>query len=129
MLTPAPPDGYAHLLELPLIAHVAVTAPDGSPRSYPMWFVVDHGRLLFTNTRTRPQTEWLTDRPQFALSIVDPEDVYRYLGVALELEGVTPDPTGALYERLAQRYDVDFRPADPTDRVVIAARPTRYWKQ
>jgi hypothetical protein len=129
MLNPAPPDGYAHLLELPLIAHVAVAAPDGSTRSYPMWFVVDHGRLLFTNTRTRPQTVWLTDRPHFSLSIVDPNDVYRYLGVGLHLEGVTPDPTGALYERLGRRYGVDSRPADPSDRVVLAARPTRYWKQ
>lgn len=124
-----PPDGYAHLLDLPLFAHVAVTAPDGTPRSYPMWFVWDDGVLRFTNTDGRPQTRYLRDRPTMALSILDPDEPYRYLGLTAAVEDITPDPEGATYDLLARRYGTTMRPADTSDRVTITARPTAYWRQ
>jgi PPOX class probable F420-dependent enzyme len=124
-----PPTDYAHLLELPLFAHVAVTASDGTPRSYPMWFVWEDGVLRFTNTHDRPQTRFLRERPQMALSIIDPDQPYRYLGLAATVEDITPDPQGLMYDRLAQRYDTTMRPPDTSDRVVITARPTAFWRQ
>jgi PPOX class probable F420-dependent enzyme len=127
--TPPPPPDYARLLDLPLFAHVAVTMPSGKPRSYPMWFLWEDGLLRFTNTDSRPQTRALQDRPVLALSILDPDEPYRYLGVAASVVDIVPDPTGAMYDRLAQRYGTDMRPADPSDRVVITARPTGYWSQ
>jgi PPOX class probable F420-dependent enzyme len=128
-MSTAPPADYAHLLDRALFAHVAVTAPDGTPRSYPMWFVWEDGVLRFTNTDGRPQTRFLRERPHLALSIVDPDNPYRYLGVAATVESITPDPQGALYDILASRYGTDMRPADTSDRVVISARPTAYWRQ
>jgi PPOX class probable F420-dependent enzyme len=128
-VTVAPPSDYEHLLERPLFAHVAVTASDGSPRSYPMWFVWEDGVLRFTNTDGRPQTRFLRERPQLALSIVDPDQPYRYLGLAATVEDITPDPAGTMYDRLAERYGTEMRPADTSDRVIITARPTAYWRQ
>ena len=123
------PPGHADLLERPLFAHVAMIAGDGSPRSYPMWFLWEDGVLSFTNTRLRPQTRILGRTPTVALSIVDPDLPYRYLGLVATVESITPDPEGNLFDRLAARYDLDVRLDDPSDRVVIQARPTAFWSQ
>jgi PPOX class probable F420-dependent enzyme len=123
------PLGYGDLLERPLFAHVALVAADGSPRSYPMWFLWEDGVLSLTNTVHRPQTRILRRTPQLALSIVDPDHPYRYLGLAAIVESITPDPEGTLFDRLAARYCLAVRLDDPSDRVVISARPTAFWSQ
>jgi PPOX class probable F420-dependent enzyme len=123
------PPGYGDLLERPLFAHVALVAADGSARSYPMWFLWEDDILSFTNTIHRPQTRILRRTPQLALSIVDPDDPYRYLGLAAIVEAITPDPEGTLFARLAARYGLAVRLDDPSDRVVISARPTAFWSQ
>jgi PPOX class probable F420-dependent enzyme len=123
------PEGYGDLLERPLFAHVAVVAKDGTPRSYPMWFLWEDGRLSFTNSTGRPQTRILRRTSQFAMSILDPDQPYRYLGVAATVESITPDPDGAFFYRLADRYGLDATLDDPSDRVIITAQSTGYWCQ
>lgn len=129
MPRPEIPPGYKDLLERPLFAHVALVAADGSPRSYPMWFLWEDGALSLTNTIHRPQTRILRRTPQLALSIIDPDHPYRYLGLVAIVEAITPDPEGALFDRLAVRYGVVVGLDDPSDRVVISARPTAFWSQ
>jgi hypothetical protein len=34
-----------------------------------------------------------------------------------------------VYDRLVERYGTEMRPADASDRVIITARPTAYWRQ
>jgi PPOX class probable F420-dependent enzyme len=126
---PELPPGYGDLLERPLFAHVALVAADGSPRSYPMWFLWEDGVLSLTNTIHRPQTRILRRTPQLALSIVDPDHPYRYLGLAATVEAITRDPGGTLFDLLAARYGLAVRLDDPSDRVVISARPTAFWSQ
>jgi PPOX class probable F420-dependent enzyme len=126
-MSTAPPAEYAHLLDRALFAHVAVTAPDGTPRSYPMWFVWEDGVLRFTNTDGRPQTRFLRERPHLALSIVDPDNPYRYLQLRCTLEGIERDPTGAFYQRLQQRYRGHTSEVRDKDvRVILTFRPTGF---
>ncbi len=123
------PEGYGGLLERPLFAHVAVVANDGGPRSYPMWFLYEDGQLAFTNTTGRPQTRILERTGQLAMSILDPDQPYRYLGLAADVETINPDPDGTFFYRLADRYGLSVTLDDPSDRVIITARPTGYWRQ
>jgi PPOX class probable F420-dependent enzyme len=128
-MTPQIPEGYEHLLHEPLFAHLATVTRDGRPVSNPMWFLYEDGLILFTNTTNRPQYHNLEHEPRLALSIIDPEEPYRYLGVGAVVERVEPDPEGTLFERLAERYSVDIQLDDASNRVIIGARPTRFWKQ
>ena len=123
------PEGYGDLLERPLFAHVAVIAKDWTPRSYPMWFLYDDRRLSFTNTTDRPQTRILRRTSQLAMSVLDPDQPYRYLGVAANVEAITPDPAGTFFARIADRYGLGVTLDDPSDRVIITAVPTGYWRQ
>src|SRR5215468_6780877 len=101
-----PPDAYLDLLELLLFAHFATVASDGSPRVNPMWFVWDNdaGVLKLTHTNERHNYRNLQRNPRVAFSITDPDDQYRYLQLRGEVAGVEPDPGGAFYSSLQQRY-------------------------
>ena len=124
-----PPASHLDLLERPLFAHFATVARDCSPRVNPMWFYWDTqaGVLRLTHTNQRHNYRNLQQNPRVALSIVDPDDQYRYLQVRGELAHVEPDPTGAFYQQLQQRYrgyTTDVQDRDV--RVVLTIRPTGF---
>src|SRR5215211_2033916 len=102
----APPESHLDLLERPLFAHFATVATDGSPRSNPMWFLWDGDAavLKLTHTSARHNYRNLKREPRVSLSIVDPADGYRYLQLRGTVDDVVPDPTGAFYQSLQQRY-------------------------
>jgi len=126
---PSLPAERAALLDRPLIAHVAVAAPDATPRSFPMWFVRAGDEFRFTATSERPQGRWLRPGDAFALSVLDPDNPYRYAGVGLRLTARDPDPTGAFFDELAARYGLEVRLADPSTRLILRATPERFWHQ
>jgi PPOX class probable F420-dependent enzyme len=117
------------LLERPLFAHFATVASDGSPRVNPMWFLWDAeaGVLKLTHTRERHNYRYLQRQPHVALSIVDPDDPYRYLQLRGVLVKVEDDPTGAFYQQLQQRYrGYTTEVKDRDVRVVFTIRPTGF---
>jgi PPOX class probable F420-dependent enzyme len=124
-----PPEAYLDLLERPLFAHFATVATDGSPRVNPMWFLWDNeeGVVKLTHTNQRFNYHFLQKNPKIALSITDPDDEYRYLQLRGEIENVEPDPTGAFYSTLQQRYrGYTTEVKDRAVRVILTIRPTGF---
>jgi PPOX class probable F420-dependent enzyme len=124
-----PPEAYLDLLVRPLFAHLATVASDGSPRVNPMWFLYDQdtGVVKLTHTNQRHNYRYLQKNPRVALSITDPDNQYRYLQVRGEIEHVEPDPTGAFYNTLQQRYRGRTSEVKDRDaRVVLTIRPTGF---
>jgi PPOX class probable F420-dependent enzyme len=125
------PEGYEDLLIQPNFGHLATVRPDGNPAVTPMWFQWDGELLRFTHTTRRAKLRNIQHNPHVAMSVLNPAKPYQYLQARGVVESVTPDPTGAFYVKLAERYGVD-RPAPPpdaADRVIIAVRPFAYSKQ
>jgi PPOX class probable F420-dependent enzyme len=94
-----------------------------------MWFLWDgeRGVIKLTHTRVRHNYRYIADEPRVALSIVDPDDPYRYLQVRGVVENVEDDPTGGFYQTLQQRYRGFQREvADRDVRVVLTIRPTAF---
>jgi PPOX class probable F420-dependent enzyme len=125
------PQRLRDLLERTLFANLATVREDGTPQVNPMWFAWDGELIRFTHTNFRQKFRNITANPAVAVSIVDPDDPYRYVEVRGVVERVDPDPTGALFVELAARYAQHYRdpfgaapPTDAADRVVIAVRPT-----
>lgn len=124
-----PPEGYDDLLERPLFAHFATVASDGSPRVNPMWFLWDaaNGVIKLTHTNQRHNYRYLKRNPRVALSIVDPDNGYRYMQLRGEIQNVEPDPTGTFYNTLQQRYRGHTSEVKDRDvRVVLTIRPTGF---
>jgi PPOX class probable F420-dependent enzyme len=124
-----PPEGYRDLLQRPLFAHFATVASDGSPRVNPMWFLWDNaaGVVKLTHTNQRHNYRYVQKNRRVALSIIDPDNGYRYLQLRGEIEHVEPDPTGAFYNTLQQRYRGHTSEVKDKDvRVVLTIRPTAF---
>jgi PPOX class probable F420-dependent enzyme len=127
--TVRPPDSHLDLLERPLFAHFATLAGDGSPRVNPLWFLWDNhaGVFKLTHTSQRHNYRFLQKNPRVALSVADPDDQYRYIQVRGEIEHVEPDPTGAFYNTLQQRYRGRTSEVRDRDvRIVLTLRPTAF---
>jgi PPOX class probable F420-dependent enzyme len=119
------PDDLRDLLDRPLIGHLATVSPAGRPQSNPMWFSWDGEHLRFTHTSTRRKYVQLKSNPHLAMSVVDPESGYRYLEVRGVVESIEPDPSGAFYAELSDRYGRGGQPPpDAPTRVVLVVRPT-----
>jgi PPOX class probable F420-dependent enzyme len=115
------PAGRRHLLEKPLYGHLGTIRPDDTVQVNPMWFEFDGEHVRFTHTTKRQKYRNLQHNPAMALSIVDPDNPVRYIEVAGRLVETLPDPEGAFYVRLQNRYGDPSTtpPPDKADRVVL----------
>jgi PPOX class probable F420-dependent enzyme len=125
------PEEYRRLLELPLYGHLGTIRPDDTVQVTPMWFEFDGEHVRFTHTTKRQKYRNLQHNPSMALSIIDPDQPFHYLEVAGALIEVVPDPEGAFYVRLQNRYGNPSRtpPPDRADRVVLVMSIERATKQ
>ncbi|MFX5554936.1 PPOX class F420-dependent oxidoreductase, partial [Acinetobacter baumannii] len=78
--------------------------PDGTVQVNPMWFEFDGEHVLFTHTTTRQKYRNLQANPSMSFMVFDPDQPYRYIEVRGRLVDEVPDPEGAFYVRLGQRY-------------------------
>jgi PPOX class probable F420-dependent enzyme len=117
---------YQDLLESTALAHVATIGPHGEPQNNPVWFGWDGKRVLFSQTKTRQKYHNIQRNPQIALSIVDPNNPYRYLEIRGKVVEVQEDPNNAFIDSMAQKYMGQEkypwnRPGD--ERVVVVVEP------
>ncbi|WP_204072031.1 PPOX class F420-dependent oxidoreductase [Planotetraspora phitsanulokensis] len=115
------PDDLVDLLERPIFGNLGTIRPDDTVQVNPMWFEFDGEQIRFTHTTYRAKYRNLQHNPSMSLLVIDPDDPLRFLEVRGGLVDVVPDPEGAFYVRLGQRYgDADTPPPpDSKDRVIL----------
>ncbi|MBT0773093.1 PPOX class F420-dependent oxidoreductase [Kineosporia sp. J2-2] len=127
MATRALPESHKDLLERANFAHLATIRPDGSPQSSVMWFAWDGEVLKLTHTKNRQKFANLQNEPRVALSVLDPENPYRFLEVRATLESIEDDDAQAsFYHSLQVRYGNVYPIGDADVRVVLTFRPEKY---
>jgi PPOX class probable F420-dependent enzyme len=97
------PPSHEDLLKAKGLAHLATIGPDGAPQTSPVWYDWDGERVLMSNTKGRQKNKNLTRDPRAAVSIVDPEDPYRYIEIRGEVE-IEDDPDKTLIHKLSKKY-------------------------
>ena len=116
------PADRRHLLELPVYAHLGTIRPDDTVQVNPMWVDYDEptNTLRFTHTTYRAKYRNLQRNPSMSLAIFD-DNWLDYLEVRGKLIETIPDPTGAYYVHLQNRYGdpSDRPPKDKEDRVIL----------
>jgi PPOX class probable F420-dependent enzyme len=122
------PTGYEDLLNSTALAHVATIGPHGEPQVNPVWFGWDGQHITFSQTKTRQKYRSVQRDPRIALSIVDPENPYRYLEIRGTVVEIREDPNLDFINSMAQKYLGQekypwHRPGD--ERVVIVVQPER----
>ena len=126
-MTATIPDDLADLLERPLYGSLGTVRPDGTVQVNPMWFEFDGQSVRFTHTTFRAKYRNLQHNPSMSLLVTDPDIPQRYLEVRGTLAEVIPDPDGAFFVRLGQRYGTPDQqpPPDRADRVILVMTVTR----
>ncbi|MGI9252522.1 MAG: PPOX class F420-dependent oxidoreductase [Thermomicrobiales bacterium] len=122
------PEDKVDLVTKPVLAHVATIGSDGAPQNNPVWFDWDGEFLRFSQTTERQKYRNLKNNGGVSLSIVDPENAYRYLEIRGKLERIDPDPEFAFIHSMAKKYmGVDQYPwLNPAEeRVVMVIRPVK----
>jgi PPOX class probable F420-dependent enzyme len=99
------PATHADLLRDKLaFAQLATLNPDGSPQVTPVWVDFDGTHILVNTAKGRVKTKNLAREPRVALSISDPENPYRYLGVQGRVTEMTEQGADAHIDKMAKKY-------------------------
>ena len=99
------PDQYLDLLgDKKAFAHLATIMPDGSPQVTPVWFDYAGGAIRVNSARGRVKDRNMKEGAAVALSILDPDNAYRYLQVRGRIRKVTEEGAAAHIDSLAKKY-------------------------
>lgn len=123
------PEHYTDLLQSTALAHIATIGPKGEPQSSPLWFGWDGEFLRFAQLVGADRKRRNLERePRIAVSIVDPENIYRYVEVRGVVERIEPDVDNAFINSMAQKYQgkETYTEGKPDDEyIVVVIRPVR----
>ena len=101
------PEEFLDLLneESKALLYLATLMPDGSPQVTPVWFDSDGKHILINTNEGRVKDRNMKARPNVAMTIQDPNDTYRYLGIRGEVVGYTREGADEHINKLSLRYD------------------------
>jgi PPOX class probable F420-dependent enzyme len=85
-------------------AHLATIMPDGTPQVTPVWFDYTNGRIRVNSAKGRVKVRNMQEGAPVALSILDPDDPYRYIQIRGRVKRVTEEGAAAHIDSLAKKY-------------------------
>lgn len=126
------PSTHLDILNSAALAHIATVGAAGEPQTSPVWFDWDGTFIRFAQvTRFKQKVRNLEREPRVALSMTDPNDLYRYLEVRGVVERIEPDIDMKFINSMAKKYlDKDVYPfGKPGDEwLIVVIRPVRCTK-
>ena len=75
------PSNWHDLFEKKVFANLATVMPNGAPQVTPVWVDFDGEHVLVNTAEGRQKDKNLQREPRVSLSLLDPENPYRYLEV------------------------------------------------
>ena len=121
------PESHRDIFDKRSFAHVATVNSDGKPQVSPVWVEYDGTHILVNTARGRKKDRNMSDNPQIAISVQDPDNPYRYVGVQGHIEEVTENGAAAHINKLSHKYNGrDYPPLKPGEtRVIYKIVPDR----
>src|SRR4029078_6169619 len=122
------PENYLDLFEKKAFASLATVMPDGTPQVTPVWVDFDGQHVLVNSARGRQKDKNMERNSSVSLSIMDPENPYRYLEVRGRVAEITEEGAAAHIDKMAKKYlDKDKYPfSQPGEvRVLYKITPER----
>jgi len=123
------PEEYQDLLgdESKAILYLATLMPDGSPQVTPVWFSADGGHILINTNEGRAKDRNMKARPKVAITIQDPNETYRYLGIRGEVVSYTTEGADEHINKLSLRYDnKPWKYRADQRRIIFKIKPTHF---
>lgn len=125
---PKMPQVGLEILAKRAFAHLATVSEEGLPQVTPVWVDYDGQHILVNTAKGRKKDENMRRTGKVALSILDPDNPYSYLGIQGEVEVITEEGAVAHIHQLAHKYTgKPFNLAEGEVRVLYKIKPTRIW--
>jgi len=122
------PEAFNELLtKKKAFANLATINKDGTPQLTPVWFEWNGSRFRINTAKGRVKDKNLRRTPSVALSIMDPDNPYRYVQVKGRVADVTESGADAHIDSLAKKYTgKDYANGKPGEvRVIFTIAPDR----
>jgi len=123
------PEGFQDLLveDSKAFLYLATLMPDGSPQVTPVWFSTDSEHILINTNEGRVKDKNMKARPKVAMTIQDPNDRYRYLGIRGEVVSYTTKGADEHINKLSLKYDDEpWKPRKDQRRIIFRIKPTHF---
>ena len=91
------------IAENPYVATVTTLREDGSPHNTIVWIDAEDGTVTFNTAVGRAKERHLRRDPRVAVTIVDPQNTYKWLSVSGSAE-LTTDGADDQIDKLAKKY-------------------------
>jgi PPOX class probable F420-dependent enzyme len=99
------PAAFHDLMTSPkAFAHLATLMKDGSPQVTPVWFDYTNGQIRVNTAKGRVKARNMAEGSRVALSILDPDNAYRYIQIRGVVKRVTEEGGKAHIDSLAKKY-------------------------
>ena len=94
----------------PFVGTATTLRSDGSPHNTVVWVDVDEDAVLFNTAEGRAKPKHLREDPRVALTVVDPQNAYKWISVSGRAE-LTHEGADEQIDKLAKKYlDKDVYP-------------------
>jgi PPOX class probable F420-dependent enzyme len=90
-------------LQQPFVGVATTLRDDGLPHNTVVWVDVDDRMISFNTAVGRAKERHLRKNPKVALTVVDPQDAYKWVSVSGEAE-LTTEGADPQIDRLAKKY-------------------------
>lgn len=122
------PETHRDILSKRSYAHVATVNEEGVPQVTPVWVDYDGNHVLINSAKGRKKDRNMRAQPVIALSIQDPDNPYRYLGLQGKITEITEEGGYDHINKLSHKYRGNDYPKNPGEvRVIYKIEPTRVW--
>ena len=98
------PEKYADLFQKKAFANLATVMPDGTPQVTPVWVDFDGKHVIVNSARGRRKDKNMSQNSSVALSIMDPDNPYRYVQVRGRVAEITEQGADAHIDKMAKKY-------------------------
>ena len=115
------PDSHKDLFHKKAFGSFTTLMSDGSPQTTPVWVDFVDGKVLVNSAVGRQKDKNVRRDPRVAITLIDPDNPYRYLEVRGRISEITHEGADQLIDKLSKKYlDKDKYPfAEPGERRVI----------
>ena len=131
-MTAPVPDSYKDLFQKRAFGSFTTLMPDGSPQTTPVWVDLVDGNVIVNTALGRQKDKNVRRDPRVAVTLIDPDNPYRYLEIRGRVNQVTQNGAEKHIDKMAKKYlDKDKYPfARPGEqRVLIKITPEHFSTQ
>jgi PPOX class probable F420-dependent enzyme len=122
------PEKFLDLFQKKAFGNLATVMPDGSPQVTPVWVDFDGSHVVVNSARGRQKDKNMQRNAKVAVSILDPDNPYRYLEIRGTVDAITEEGADAHIDKMAKKYmgkdTYPYRRPEET-RVLYKILPTK----